>query len=59
MPQLITGVTLTLTGYYSAMSDTHMPRRILVTAGVVLAALVVAAAAVYAVAFLLLAPMMQ
>ena len=53
------GVTLTLTGYYSAMSDTHMPRRILVTAGVMLAAVVVAAAAVYAVAFLLLAPMMQ
>ena len=53
------GVTLTLAGYYSAMSDTHTPRRILVTVGVVLAALVVAVAAVYAVAFLILAPMMQ
>jgi hypothetical protein len=37
----------------------HTPRRILVTAGVALALLVVAAAAVYAVAFLVLAPMMQ
>ena len=51
-------VTLALTGYYSAMSDTHTPRRILVTAGIVLVALVVAVAAVYAVAFLILAPMM-
>jgi hypothetical protein len=34
-------------------------RRILVTAGVALAALIVAAAAVYAVAFLVLAPMMH
>ena len=44
------------------MDDTqpsHLPRRILVTAGIVLAALIVTAAAVYAVAFLFLAPMMQ
>ncbi len=44
------------------MNDTtpsHLPRRILVTTGMVLAALIVAAAAVYAVAFLILAPMMQ
>lgn len=49
-------------GYHSEMNHTgpsHTPRRILVTAGIVLAALVVAAAAVYAVAFLILAPMMQ
>jgi hypothetical protein len=37
----------------------HMPRRILVTAGIVLAVLIVSAATVYAVAFLILAPMMQ
>ena len=39
--------------------ETQTLRRILVTTGIVLAALVVAAAAVYAVAFLILAPMMQ
>ena len=59
VPQLTMGVTPTLVGYYSAMSDTHTPRRILVTAGIVLASLIVAVAAVYAVAFLILAPMMQ
>ena len=37
----------------------HLPRRILVTAGVVLAALIVIAVFVYAAAFLMLAPMMQ
>ncbi|PEG39364.1 hypothetical protein CQY20_10790 [Mycolicibacterium agri] len=37
----------------------HTVRRIVVTAGVVLAALIVAVAAVYAVAFLILAPLMQ
>jgi hypothetical protein len=36
-----------------------MTHRILVTAGIVLATLIVVAAAVYAVAFLILAPMMQ
>ena len=41
------------------MNDAPMMRRILVTAGIVLATLIVAAAAVYAVAFLILAPMMQ
>jgi|SoiMethySBSTD1v2_1073268.scaffolds.fasta_scaffold3618602_2 hypothetical protein len=42
------------------MSDeTQTLRRILVTASVVLAGLVVAAAVIYAVAFLILAPMMQ
>ena len=44
------------------MNDTqpsHTPHRILVTAGIVLAALIVTAAAAYAVAFLVLAPMMQ
>ena len=42
------------------MSDeTQSLRRMLVTAGVVLAGLVVAAAVIYAVAFLILAPMMQ
>jgi hypothetical protein len=44
------------------MNDTHpshAPRRILATAGVVLATLIVAVAAIYAVAFLILAPMMQ
>jgi hypothetical protein len=38
--------------------DTRTLRRILVTTGIVLAALIVIAAAVYAVAFLTLAPMM-
>jgi hypothetical protein len=37
----------------------HTPRRLLVTTGIMLAALIVTAAAVYAVAFLILAPMMQ
>ncbi len=37
----------------------HTARRILVTAGIVLAALIVTAAMVYAMAFLILAPMMQ
>jgi hypothetical protein len=41
------------------IQPSHTPRRILVTAGMVLAALIVTAAAVYAVAFLILAPMMQ
>ena len=41
------------------MNEAPMMRRILVTAGIVLATLIVAAAAVYAVAFLILAPMMQ
>lgn len=39
--------------------ETQTLRRMLVTAGVVLAGLIVAAAAIYAVAFLILAPMMQ
>jgi hypothetical protein len=39
--------------------DTRTVRRIAITAGIVLAALIVTAAAVYAVAFLILAPMMQ
>jgi hypothetical protein len=41
------------------MDEAPMVRRILVTTGIVLATLIVAAAAVYAVAFLILAPMMQ
>jgi len=41
------------------MNEAPMMRRILVTAGIVLATLIVAAAAVYAVAFLILAPIMQ
>ena len=41
------------------MNEAPMMRRILVTAGIVLATLIVAAAGVYAVAFLILAPMMQ
>jgi hypothetical protein len=41
------------------MNEAPTLRRILVTAGIVLATLIVAAAAVYAVAFLILAPMMQ
>jgi hypothetical protein len=41
------------------IQPSHTPRHILVTAGMVLAALIVTAAAVYAVAFLILAPMMQ
>ncbi|WP_268812308.1 hypothetical protein [Mycolicibacterium stellerae] len=39
--------------------SSRTPRRILVTAGLVLAALIVTAAMVYAVVFLILAPMMQ
>ncbi|GFG51749.1 hypothetical protein MAGR_31900 [Mycolicibacterium agri] len=49
-------------GYHTTMNDLQRPhtvRRIVVTAGVVLAALIVAVAAVYAVAFLILAPLMQ
>lgn len=38
---------------------THLPRRILVTAGIVLAVLIVIAAFVYAAAFLMLGPMMR
>jgi hypothetical protein len=41
------------------MNEAPMMRRILMTAGIVLATLIVVAAAVYAVAFLILAPMMQ
>jgi hypothetical protein len=41
------------------MNAAPMMRRILMTAGIVLATLIVVAAAVYAVAFLILAPMMQ
>jgi hypothetical protein len=41
------------------IQPTLTPRRILVMAGIVLAALVVTVAAVYAAAFLILAPMMQ
>jgi hypothetical protein len=41
------------------MNEAPTLRRILVMAGIVLATLIVAAAAVYAVAFLILAPMMQ
>ncbi len=41
------------------MNEAPMVRRILVTAGIVLATVIVVAAAVYAVAFLILAPMMQ
>jgi hypothetical protein len=41
------------------IQPSHTPRRILVTVGIVLAALIVAVAMVYAVAFLILAPMMQ
>jgi hypothetical protein len=41
------------------MNEAPMMRRILVTAGIVLATLIVVAAAVYAVAFLILAPIMQ
>jgi len=41
------------------MNEAPMMRRILVTAGIVLATFIVVAAAVYAVAFLILAPMMQ
>jgi hypothetical protein len=37
----------------------HTAHRILVMAGIVLAALIVTVAAIYAVAFLILAPMMQ
>jgi hypothetical protein len=40
------------------MNEAPMVRRILVTTGIVLATLIVVAAAVYAVAFLILAPMM-
>jgi hypothetical protein len=42
------------------MEDTHTGplRRILITAGVVLAALILVAVAVYALAFIILAPMM-
>lgn len=39
-------------------SDTHTLRRILVTAGLVVAALLLIAVAIYALAFLILAPMM-
>jgi hypothetical protein len=38
--------------------DTRTTRRVLITMGVIVAALVLIAAAVYAVAFLILAPMM-
>jgi hypothetical protein len=41
------------------MNEAPMVRRILVTTGIVLATLIVVAAAVYAIAFLILAPMMQ
>jgi hypothetical protein len=41
------------------MNEAPMMRRILVTAGIALATLIVAVAAVYAVAFLILAPIMQ
>ena len=41
------------------MNEAPMMRRIVVTAGIVLATLIVVAAAVYAVAFLILAPIMQ
>ena len=41
------------------MNEAPMVRRILVTAGIVLTTLIVVAAAVYAVAFLILGPMMQ
>jgi hypothetical protein len=41
------------------MNEAPMMRRILVTEGIVLATLIVVAAAVYAVAFLILAPIMQ
>jgi hypothetical protein len=41
------------------MNEAPMLRRILVTAGIVLATFVVVAAAIYAVAFLILAPIMQ
>jgi hypothetical protein len=41
------------------MNEAPMMRRIPVTAGIVLATLIVVAAAVYAVAFLILAPIMQ
>ena len=43
----------------NVFQTSHMPRRILVTAGIVLAVLVVVVAAIYAAAFLMLAPMMQ
>ncbi len=39
--------------------DTHPLRRILVTTGLVVAALMLVAVAVYAFAFIILAPMMQ
>jgi hypothetical protein len=41
------------------MNEAPVVRRILVTTGIVLATLIVLVAAVYAVAFLILAPMMQ
>lgn len=41
------------------VQPSHLPRRILVTVGIVLAALIVIAASVYAAAFLMLAPMMR
>ncbi len=40
-------------------AETRSLRRILVTAGVILAALILGAVAIYALAFLILAPMMQ
>ncbi|MGH3675560.1 MAG: hypothetical protein ACRDU5_07460 [Mycobacterium sp.] len=40
-------------------TETRTLRRILVTTGIVLAALILAAVAIYAVAFIILAPMMQ
>ena len=39
--------------------DTRLLRRILVTVGLVLVALILAGVAIYAVAFIILAPMMQ
>jgi hypothetical protein len=40
-------------------ADTHMLRRILITAGLVVVVLILIAVAIYAGAFLILAPMMQ
>jgi hypothetical protein len=40
-------------------ADTRPLRRILVTAGLILAVLILTAVAIYAVAFILLAPLMQ
>jgi type IV secretory pathway VirB6-like protein len=44
---------------HAEATETRAWRRILITAGMVLAILILVAAAIYAVAFVVLAPMMQ